>query len=308
MIHPEVEMDVWEDELPPPYEVLQEKMKQVDGILTLLTDRIDAPLIESGAGKLRVISQYAVGYDNIDVEAATRLKIPVGHTPGVLTDATADFTWALLMGAARRIVEADAVVRAGEWKTWGPQFLLGPEVAGATLGIIGFGRIGQAVAQRATGFNMRILYHDLEPKPGAEKELGAVRVPFEQLLQESDFVTIHTILSDETHHLIGKDQLEAMKPTAILVNTARGPIVDQEALYKALVEGEIAYAALDVTVPEPIRQDDPLLGLKNIIIAPHIASASIQARAKMATMSAANLLAGLRGERLPHCVNPQVFT
>jgi glyoxylate reductase len=307
MLQAEVDMEVWEGELPPPYETLQEKITNVDGILTLLTDRIDAPLIESGAGRLKVISQYAVGFDNIDVETATRLKIPVGHTPGVLTNATADFAWTLLMAAARRIVEADAVVRGGGWKTWSPKFLLGPEVAGATLGIIGFGRIGQAVARRAGGFGMRILYHDIEPKPEAERELGAEYVSLEQLLHEADFVTIHTILSDETHHLISEAQFKLMKPSAILVNTARGPIVDQDALYRALAEGTIAYAALDVTVPEPIQENDPLLGLKNVIIAPHIASASIQARRKMATMSAANLLAGLKGEPLPNCVNPQVY-
>jgi glyoxylate reductase len=299
--------EVWQDELPPSHEVLEEKVKGIDGLLCLLTDRIDGPLMDTAGDSLKVISQMAVGYDNIDLAAATSHGIPVGHTPGVLTDATADFTWALLMAAARRVVEADRFTRQGRWKTWGPTLLLGPQVAGATLGIIGLGRIGQAVARRAGGFEMRILYHDTQRRAELEKTLSLHYVGLNQLLQESDFVTIHTWLSKETYHLFSEPQFKRMKPTAVLINTARGSIVDPLALSRALKEGWIAYAAVDVTDPEPIEMDSPLLGLDNLIITPHIASASLQARIKMATMAAENLVAGLKGERLPHCANPEVY-
>jgi glyoxylate reductase len=298
---------VWQDELPPSYEVLSEKIKGLDGLLCLLTDQIDRNLIQSGADSLKVISQMAVGYDNIDIDAATEFGIPVGHTPGVLTDATADFAWTLLMSAARRVVEADKFTRLGRWKTWGPTLLMGADVAKATLGIVGLGRIGQAVAKRAKGFDMRILYYDPHPNRGLEEELGAEYSEFNELLQQSDFISIHACLSEDTYHLVGTEQFKLMKKSSILINSARGPIVDQEALYHALKEGEIAYAALDVTDPEPIPMEDPLLTLDNVIIAPHIASSSLYARTKMATMAAENLLAGLRGERLPNCVNPEVY-
>jgi glyoxylate reductase len=250
----------------------------------------------------------AVGYDNIDVAAATTRGIPVGNTPGILTEATADLAWALLMAAARRIVEAERFVREGNWQTWEPMLLLGADVAGATLGIVGFGRIGQAVARRAKGFEMRVLYSSRH-RCGTELEqaMGVEYVPFEQLLQESDFVTIHTVLSEETYHLFDHSQFERMKPSAILINTARGAIVHPEALYYALKTGQIAGAALDVTEPEPIPLDSPLLSLPNLIILPHIGSASLKTRSRMALMAAQNLLAGLSGERLPHCVNPGVY-
>ncbi|OUL28881.1 D-glycerate dehydrogenase [Nostoc sp. 106C] len=299
-------VEVWPERQPPPYEVLLAKVKEVDGLLCLLTDRIDQQLIANS--KLKVISQMAVGYDNIDVAAATAQKIPVGNTPGVLTDATADLTWALLMAAARRVVEADRFTRAGLWQTWEPDLLLGPNVAGATLGIIGFGRIGQAVARRAQGFDMRILYtsrHRLEPE--VEKAFSTEFVPLETLLQESDFITIHTPGADDTHHLLSDRQFALMKPSAILINTARGSIIDQDALYRALDQKQIAAAALDVTEPEPIPMDSPLLALENLIITPHIGSASRQTRAKMADIAIANLIAGLKGDRLPHCVNPEVY-
>jgi glyoxylate reductase len=280
----------------------------VDGLLCLLTDKIDAALMDTAGESLKVISQMAVGFDNIDIAAATARGIPVGHTPGVLTDATADFTWTLLMAAARRVVEGDQFTRAGQWKTWEPMALLGADVAGATLGIIGFGRIGRAMARRAQGFDMRVLYYDeLSRAEDLEASLGVEYVGLEQLLREADFVTLHTPLTDETYHLIGRAELQAMKPSAILINTSRGGVVDPEALYFALNTGEIAYAALDVTEPEPIPMDSPLLDLDNIIIAPHIASASITARTKMATMAAENLTAGLKGERLPNCANPEVY-
>lgn len=300
-------VEIWTERQPPPYEVLLEKVKTIDGLLCLLTDKIDQQLIEVGTS-LKVISQMAVGYDNIDIAAATQRHIPVGHTPGVLTDATADFAWALLMAAARRVVEADRLTRAGEWRTWEPDLLLGPNVTGATLGIVGFGRIGQAVARRAKGFDMRILYASRHRcNPELEQALGVEFVSFEHLLQESDFVTIHTPLSDDTYHLFSDREFERMKPSAIVINTARGPIVDPDALYRALSRRQIAGAALDVTEPEPIPMDSPLLTLNNLIIAPHIGSASRQTREKMANMSLENLIAGLQGDRLPYCVNPDVY-
>lgn len=307
MIRREADLEVWPHPLPPPYEVLLQKSQTADALLCLLTDKVDGNLIESSGPQLKVISQMAVGYDNIDIAAATAFGIPVGNTPGVLTDTTADFAWALLMSAARRVVEGDKFAREGKWKTWGPVDFLGPDITGATLGIIGFGRIGQAVAKRAHGFDMRILYFDKIRDREAEQRLGAQYAELEQLLPESDFVSLHTVLSEETHHFMNEARLKMMKPGGILINTSRGPVVDPKALYTALISGTVAYAALDVTEPEPIGPDDPLLMLNNIIIAPHIASASFQTRNKMATMAAANLIAGLKGERLPNCVNPEVY-
>jgi glyoxylate reductase len=301
------DVEIWPETLPPSYEVLQAKIPEIDGLLCLLTDRIDRPLIEAGQG-LKVISLMAVGYDNIHIPTATARKIPVGYTPGVLTDATADFAWALLMAAARKVVEGDRFTRAGSWQTWEPQLLLGPDVTGATLGIIGLGRIGQAMARRAKGFEMRILYSGRDRQdPELERSLGVEFVPLEDLLQQSDFVSLHTSLSDQTYHLLSDRQFQLMKSSAILINTARGSIVDPNALYRALVQGEIAGAAIDVTEPEPIPHDSPLLTLENLIITPHIGSASRPTREKMAMMAAANLIAGLQGDRLPHCVNPQVY-
>ncbi|RLC66896.1 MAG: D-glycerate dehydrogenase, partial [Chloroflexi bacterium] len=249
----------------------------------------------------------AVGVDNIDLEAATARGIPVGHTPGVLTDATADMTFALLMAAARRIPEGIEKIRAGKWRTWEPLGLLGADVWGATLGIVGLGRIGTAVARRAQGFNMRILYHDPEPKPELEAELGAEYSSMNDLLSRSDFVSLHCPLLPETHHLIGEQALQRMKPTAILINAARGPIVDTDALVRALQNGWIARAALDVTDPEPIPAEHPLVNMPNCIVVPHVASATVTARNQMAQMAAENLLAGLRGQRLPYCANPEVY-
>jgi glyoxylate reductase len=300
-------VEVWTERQPPPYDVLLEKIKAIDGLLCLLTDPIDCQLLEAGTS-LKVISQMAVGYDNIDIPAATARQIPVGHTPDVLTDATADFTWALLMAAARRVVEADRFTRANQWQTWEPDLLLGPDITGATLGILGLGRIGQAVARRAKGFEMQILYANKHRcNPELEQSLGVEFVTFDRLLQESDFVTIHTPLTEDTFHLFGDRQFEQMKRSAILINTARGSIVDQNALYRALTSHQIAAAALDVTDPEPIPTNSPLLTLENLIITPHIGSASRQTREKMARMAIANLVAGLKGDRLPHCVNPEVY-
>jgi glyoxylate reductase len=307
MVRQVADVEVWPEPLPPPYEIVLQKVKGIDALLSLLTDKIDANVMDAIGPQVKVISQMAVGFDNIDVAAATARGIPVGNTPGVLTDTTADFAWALLMSAARRVVEGDKFTRAGKWKTWGPIDFLGPDISGATLGIIGFGRIGQALAKRAQGFDMRILYYSTHRHPEAEQQYGAQFADLDTLLNKSDFVSLHTILSPETYHLINDARLKMMKPGGVLINTARGPVVDPAALYRALASGTIAYAALDVTEPEPIKPDDPLLTLDNIIIAPHIASASFQTRTKMATMAAANLIAGLKGERLPNCVNPQVY-
>jgi glyoxylate reductase len=300
--------DVWEDDLPPPREALLARVRGMDGLLCLLTDPVDARLMDAAGPGLKVISNHAVGYDNVDVAEATRRGIPVGNTPGVLTDTTADFAFALLMAAARRVVEGDRFTRAGRWKTWGPKLLLGQDITGATLGIIGFGRIGRGVAKRARGFDMRVIYHDpyCADDPFAA-EIGAEGVDLETLYTQADFISVHTPLTEETQHLIGAEALHQMKPTAILVNTARGAVVDPDALYHALSHGQIAAAALDVTEPEPIPPDSPLLTLDNLIVTPHIASASVATRDKMATMAAANLIAGLKGERLPYCVNPEVY-
>jgi glyoxylate reductase len=297
---------VWDGELPPPRGVLLENVTDIDGLLSLLTDTVDAELMNR-APKLKVISNCAVGFDNIDVQEATRRSIIVGNTPGVLTDTTADFAFALLMAAARRVVEGDKLVRAGKWKTWGPMTLLGQDVYGATLGIIGMGRIGSAVARRAGGFGMQILYTDVARNKQAEAELGIEYVDLDTLLAKSDFITLHTNLTPETHQLIGKNQFEKMKETAVLVNTSRGPIVDNMALYEALRSGRISYAALDVTEPEPIPADHPLLTLENVIVVPHIASASVATRTRMGLMAADNLIAGLKGEMPPNPVNPEVL-
>jgi glyoxylate reductase len=294
------DMDLWNDDLPPPRDELLRRVAGRDGILTLLTDRVDDALLDAAGPQLKVVSNYAVGFDNIDVRACDRRGVAVGNTPGVLTETTADLAWALLMAAARRLPEGDRYVRDGKWKTWGPLLLLGPDVHGATIGIVGFGRIGQAVARRAQGFGMEILYHDLHELPDdVTGPLGATYLPLEELLPRCDYVSIHVNLSEETRGLINAETLSWMKPTAVLVNTSRGPVVDQPALADALKGGVIAAAALDVTDPEPIPMDDPLVGLDNCLIVPHIASASRATRGKMAQMAAANLLAGVRGEPLP---------
>jgi lactate dehydrogenase-like 2-hydroxyacid dehydrogenase len=301
------EADVWPDDLQPPRDELLRRVAGCDGILTLLTDRVDAELLDAAGPQLRVVSNYAVGYDNVDVAECARRGVAVGNTPGALTETTADLAWALLMAGARRIVEGADHVRAGRWETWGPMLLLGSDVHGATLGIVGFGRIGQAVARRAAGFGMTVLYHSRQRvPPEVEASLGATFVPFESLLERSDFVSLHVSLTPDTHHMIDAAALARMRPTAVLVNTARGPVVDPRALEAALRDGRIGAAALDVTDPEPIRPDDGLVGLPNCLIVPHIASASVATRARMATMAAANLLAGVRGEPLPTAVDAGV--
>jgi len=278
-----------------------EYIKGRDGILTQLNDKMDAQVMEAAGKQLKVISNYAVGFDNIDVKEATKRGIVVTNTPGVLTEGTADFAWALLMSAARRVVEADALVRQGKFVGWDPLLLLGGNIYGKTLGIIGFGRIGQAVARRAYGFNMKILaYHPSRviEAPG----IAAKFVSLSELLKESDFITLHTPLTPETRHLIGEKELKSMKPTAYLINTARGPVIDEAALAKALKEKWIAGAGLDVYEKEPEVHPE-LLKLPNVVLAPHISSASFETRSDISLLAAKNLLAVLRGEPSLHRVN-----
>jgi lactate dehydrogenase-like 2-hydroxyacid dehydrogenase len=299
------DLEVWPDELPPPRDALLAAVAGRDGILTLLTDRVDDELLDAAGPGLKVVSNYAVGYDNIDVAACARRGVAVGNTPGVLTETTADLAWALLLAAARRVPEGDRYVRDGQWRTWGPLLLLGSDVHGATLGVVGLGRIGQAVARRAAGFGMTVLYSSRTRVARAvEMALGATYVSLPELLERSDFVSLHVTLAPDTRGLIDAAALARMKPTAVLVNTARGPVVDQAALAAALRDGVIAAAGLDVTNPEPIAADDPLLSLENCLVVPHIASATRATRGRMADMAAANLLAGVRGEPLPTPVTP----
>ncbi|NLE07752.1 MAG: D-glycerate dehydrogenase [Dehalococcoidales bacterium] len=304
----EADVEIWPEELPPSYEILTEKVRNAEGLLSLLTDRIDAALMDA-APKLKVVSNLAVGYDNIRIPEATKRGIAVSNTPEVLTETTADLAFALLMAAARRVVEADKFTRAGKWKTWGPGLMLGQDIHHATLGIAGMGRIGREMAKRAAGFSMRILYYDEFRQPEAvEKQLGLEKVAtLDELLTESDFISLHVPLTEKTKHLIGREQFAKMKPTAVLVNSSRGPVVDQKALYEALKSNTIFAAGLDVTETEPISPDDPLLTLDNVIILPHIASGSYITREKMAVMAVDNIIAGLRGEKLPECVNPEVY-
>lgn len=302
------EARIWEGDLPPPREELLRLIEGCDGVLTLLTDRVDSEFLDRAGPQLKVVSNYAVGFDNVDVAACTRRGVAVGNTPGVLTETTADLAFALLMAAARRIPEGDRYVRAERWRTWGPKLLLGPDIHGATLGIVGFGRIGQAVARRAKGFDMNVLYTATNRRPAdIEASFDATYLPLEDLLERSDFVSLHVNLTAETHHLMNAERLALMKASAVLVNTSRGSVVDPNALYAALRDGVIFAAALDVTDPEPIPFDDPLLTLNNCLVVPHVGSASRATRGRMAAMAAANLLAGVRGERLPTPVNPEVY-
>lgn len=306
MLREVADVRVWEDELPPPREILLKESENVDGLVALLTDRIDTELFDT-AKKLKIVSNYAVGFDNIDLDEASKRGIMVTNTPGVLTDTTADLAFTLLMAAARRIIEADRFVRSGRWKTWGPMLMLGQDIYGAKLGLVGLGRIGYAVAKRAKGFDMDVMYYDLTRNEKAENELGLRFVEMEQLLKEADFVSVHVPLTPETRQLINENTLGLMKETAILINTARGPVVDEEALFDALKNNKIAGAGLDVMDPEPPNKDNPLLKLDNVIIVPHIASASIATRTKMAVMAAQNCIAGLKGDIPPNLVNKQVI-
>ena len=280
------EVDEWPHEMPPPTQDLRARAGEAEGLLSLITDRVDGELL-AAAPRLKAISNMAVGTDNIDVEAAAVRGIPVGNTPGVLTDATADLAFALLLALARRIVPGAEKVRAGEWRTWEPA----ADLAGAVLGIVGWGRIGQATARRAQGFGMEVVH--------SSRSSG---VPLPRLLERADFVSLHTPLTPQTRHLIDAEALARMKPTALLVNTARGGVVDQGALRTALHDGRIAGAALDVTEPEPLPADHPLLDAPNLLVVPHLGSATVRTRGKMAEMAVENLLVALDGRPMPHQV------
>ena len=296
------EVDVWPERRPPSAAALAERTADADGLLSMLTDHVGAELLDV-CPRLRVVANYAVGFDNFDLDALTKRGIPAGNTPGVLTDATADLTMALLLALARRIFEARDAVRAGEWEVWDPSWLLGLELAQATLGLVGYGRIGEAVGRRAQAFGMKVL----ATSRSARQLAGIEWLALDELLERSDVVSVHVGLSEQTRHLIGAREFALMRPSALLVNTSRGEVVDQVALARALVDGEIAGAALDVTTPEPIRPDDPLTGLDNCVILPHIGSATMAARTRMADLAVDNLIAGLSGTRLPYCVNPEVY-
>ena len=301
----ECQAEVWEEPLPPPRDVLLEKIAGCEGILSLLTERIDAELMDAAGPQLKVISNFAVGFNNVDVAEATRRGIRVGNTPGVLTEATADMAFALLISASRRIVEAQDYIREGNWKTWEPLGHIGQDLVGKTLGIVGMGRIGHALARRCHGgWNMRILYVDKFRNEAAEQDFDAQHVEWNTLLSESDFVSVHVDLNSETEGMFDRDTFAQMRPTAVFVNSARGPIHNQQDLYDALVQGEIFAAGLDVTNPEPLDLEDPLLKLSNCVIAPHIASGTVSSRNGMAEIAANNLLAGVRGEPLRCWVNP----
>jgi glyoxylate reductase len=287
-------------------EELVEAVKGKDGLLCLLTDPVDRDVILAEPN-LKMIASYAVGYDNIDVKAATERGIPVSNTPEVLTDATAELAWALIFAAARRIVEADRFTRAGKFHGWSPLLMLGQGLSNKTLGIIGAGRIGTAVALKSKGLDMKILYTDEKNNELLEKALRATKVPLSTLLSQSDVISIHVPLTRQTHHLIGEQQLRMMKPTGILINTARGPIVDEHALVRALQDHCIFGAGLDVYEHEP-QISKELLSLENVVVQPHTGSGTLETRTKMAVMAAENLIAGLHGNIPPNCVNREVFT
>ncbi len=301
------DVEIWPDESPPPPDELRRRAADADGILTTIMDRVDADLMDA-APNLRAISQLAVGLDNVDVAEATRRGIPVGNTPGVLSKSTADLAFALLLGAARRTSESERWLRGGNWRlAFHPTHWLGQDVHEATLGIVGLGQIGLEVARRARGFDMRILYHSRTRKTDAESEYGVEYADFPALLSQADFIMLCVPLTSQTHHLISTAELAMMKPTAILINVSRGPVVDPQALYQSLHANRIAAAALDVTSPEPIPSDDPLLTLDNLTITPHIGSAALPTRLNTMKLAARNLAAALTGQRMETCANPEVY-
>lgn len=296
-------LDIWPGSMPPSQEELRARTRGCDGLVSLLTDRIDADFLDAVPG-LKVVSQVAVGVNNIDLAAAKARNIPVGHTPGVLTDSTADIAFALLMAGSRNIVPGAAYAREGRWKTWEPTLLLGQSVWGATLGIIGYGRIGRAMAARGKGFAMRVLVNGPNIRDEDAARDGVTSLPLDDLLRQSDYVSLHVPLKPDTHHLIGTAQLALMKPTAGLINTSRGEVIDPVALTEALRAGRPGFAALDVTEPEPLPADHPLYSIPTCLIVPHLGSATMQTRLAMTEIAMANLAAGLRGEPLPHRANP----
>ena len=302
--HPQFEMNP-EDRILTRSELL-EKVRGLDGLLSLLTDKIDGEVMDAAGPRLKVIANHAVGFDNVDLPAATQRGILVTNTPGVLTDATADHAWALLFAAARRIPESEKFLRAGKFTGWGPLMFLGGDITGRTLGIIGAGRIGHSVAMKSKGFGMRVLYTDEVANPALEQEIGAQKVSLEELLRESDFVSVHVPLLPSTRHFINQETLRLMKKTAYLVNTSRGPVIDEAALAEALRDGVIAGAGLDVFENEPAVHPE-LLKLDNLVLTPHTASATVATRNKMATMAASNLIAALAGQQPPNLVNDEVW-
>ncbi|MEE8396622.1 MAG: D-glycerate dehydrogenase [bacterium] len=297
------EVFMWPEDSPMPRDLLLEQARDAEGLHTIITDGVDGELLEA-APRLKVISSFSVGVDYIDLKACTARGIPVGYTPGAVTEATADQAFALMFAASRRVVEGAGYVRAGKWSGWSPLTMIANDVFGKTLGIVGLGRIGQAVARRARGFSMRILYHNRNPNPEAERELGAHYATLQELLRESDIVVLTVPYSAETHHLMDKTTLAQMKRSAYLINVARGGVVDSDALAEALRAGTIRGAGLDVTEPEPIPMEHPLLALDSCVIVPHVGTATWEARAAMTEISVENLLRGLRGEPLLHCANP----
>ncbi|RMF83729.1 MAG: D-glycerate dehydrogenase [Nitrospinota bacterium] len=301
----ECDVWMWEEDCTMPRDLLLEKVRDAEGLYVMIFDRVDEELLNA-APRLKVVSTMAVGTDNIDLLACTARGIRVGYTPGVVTEATADLAMALILALSRRIVEAAQFVKSRQWKQWSPTIMISHDVFGKTLGIIGLGRIGQAIARRAQGFRMPILYHNRRPNPEAEKACGARYRSLDALLAESDIVVLSLPLTPETRHLIDEAALARMKPSAFLINVARGGIVDPRALYRALSTGQIRGAALDVTDPEPIPEDDPLLSLENCLIVPHVGTSTWETRAVMTEISVENLLRGLRGEPLLHCANPEV--
>jgi len=309
-IHTNFDTEVWNKVMPPTEEQIIENSKDCEGLVSLLSDDLNQNIINN-LPKLKIIAQYAVGYDNIDIQAASKRRIIVTNTPGVLTETTADLTWALILAASRRVVEADKFVRRGQWKVaWSPKLLLGSDIHNATLGIIGLGRIGAAVARRASGFSMKIMYtsrSENEISQAVERETNAERVDFTTLLRQADIISVHVPLTTETYKLIGKDEFSMMKSNAILINTSRGPIIDENALYEALSSHQIRAAGLDVFTIEPISEDSTLLELENVVLLPHIGSASTATRDRMADMVAENLIAFKRNEIPPNIVNPEVL-
>ncbi len=300
------DVEIWDSDDVVPRDTFLAAVADKDAVLCLLTEKIDAETL-SVAKNAKIFANMAVGFDNIDVPECTKRGVMASNTPGVLTDTTADFAFTLLMAAARRIREGHEFVHAGKWETWGPLLLMGQDIHHATLGLVGLGRIGTEMARRGQGFSMRVLYNDVVRREDLEQELGLEYVDFDTVLRESDFVSLHVPYMPETHHLISTDELAKMKQSAVLINTARGPIVDPAALYTALSSGEIWAAGLDVTDPEPIPMDDPLLTLDNCLVAPHIASASFQTRSDMSELAANNILAALAGERPPTILNPELL-
>ena len=307
LLHDRTEADVWEGEGAMDRDQLLDRIRGKRGAITLLTDKVDAEFLDAAGPGLAIVANYAVGFDNVDVDECTRRGVPVSNTPEVLTETTADTAWALMMAAARRVPEGDRFLRSGTPWIWGPEMMLGRDVHGKVLGIVGFGRIGQAVARRGSGFGMRVIYSDVaRPPENIERELGAEHRELDDLLAEADFISVHVALTPETRRLFGADQFRRMKETAVLVNTSRGPVIDEAPLAAALTAGEIFAAGLDVFENEP-EVHPKLLQLDNAVVIPHLGSATVETRDAMGFLAVENLLKGLAGERPPTLVNPEIW-